>query len=67
MSEQEKKRQRIYDLFNVETKPKFLSTVYKPKKKKKFLQKKNLLRKKRSGGLIKNQTKKDKNKQKKTS
>ena len=40
MSEQEKKRQRIYDLLNAETKPKFfLSTVYKAKKK--FLQKKS--------------------------
>ena len=34
MNEQEKKRQRIYDLFNVKTTPKFLSTVYKANKKK---------------------------------
>ena len=33
MSEQEKKRQRIYDLLNAEIKPKFLSPVYKAKKK----------------------------------
>ena len=28
-----KKRQRIYDLLNAKTKPKFLSAVYKAKKK----------------------------------
>ena len=28
MSEQEKKRQRIYDLFSAETKPKFLYLLY---------------------------------------
>ena len=28
MSEQEKKRQRIYDLFNAETKPKFFDLPY---------------------------------------
>ena len=34
MNEQEKKRQRIYDLLNVESKPKFfLSTVYKSETK----------------------------------
>ena len=52
MSEQEKKRQRIYDLLNIETKTKFLlSTVYKAKKK--FLQKKSFSRKMGSGGLNK--------------
>ena len=54
MCEQEKKRRRIYDLLNAETKPKnseitglSLSTVYKAKKKKKKkkLQKKSFLRK----------------------
>ena len=39
MSEQEEKRQRIYDLFNAETKPKFLCLPY-TKKWKHFLQKK---------------------------
>ena len=29
MSEQEKKRQRIYDLHNVKTKPKFLGLPYR--------------------------------------
>ena len=39
MSEQKKKQQRIYDLLNTKTKPKFsLSTVYKAKKN--FLNKK---------------------------
>ena len=33
MSKEEKKRQSIYDLLNAETKPKFLSPVYKAKKK----------------------------------
>ena len=39
MSEQEKKQQRIYDLLNCKTKPKFLC-----------LQKKTFLRKRESGG-----------------
>ena len=59
MSEQEKKRQRIYELLNAETKPKkiseiigvSLSTVYKAKKN--FSQKKSFLRKSGSGGLNK--------------
>ena len=52
MSEQEKKRQRIYDLLNTETKLKFLCLPYtKQKKKKKKLQKKSFLRK-LDGGRI---------------
>ena len=39
MSEQEKKRQRIYDLFNAETTLKFLSLPY-TKQRNIFLQKK---------------------------
>ena len=50
MSEQEKKRQRIYDLLNAETNAKvYLSTVYKGKKN--ILQKNIFLRKRVSGGL----------------
>ena len=37
MSEQEKKRQKNYDLFNSETKLKFLCQPYTKQKKKKFL------------------------------
>ena len=33
MSEQEKKRQRIYDLLNAETKPKFLCLPYTKQRK----------------------------------
>ena len=39
MNEQEKKQQRIYDLFNTKTKPKFLLLPW-TKQKKIFLQKK---------------------------
>ena len=41
MSEQEKKLQRIYDLLNDETKPKFLYLLYTKQKKKKKKKKKN--------------------------
>ena len=51
MSEQGKKRQRIYDLLNAETKPKFLCLSFTKRRKK--LQKKSVLRKRRSGGLNK--------------
>ena len=34
MSEQEKKRQRVYDLLNAETKPKFLCLPYTKQRKK---------------------------------
>ena len=40
MSEQEKKRQRIYDLLNAETKLKFLCLLYTKQKKKKNFPKK---------------------------
>ena len=49
MSEQAKKRQRIYDLLNTETKEKFLCLP--------FLQKKSFLRKRCDGGLNKKETK----------
>ena len=49
MSEQEKKRQGIYNLLNAKTKPKFLVLPYT--KQRKNLQKKSFLRKRRSGGL----------------
>ena len=39
MSEQEKKRRRIYDLVNAETKPKFLCLTY-TEQRKKFTEKK---------------------------
>ena len=51
MSEQEKKQQRIYDLLNAETKPKFLCQLY-TEQRKNFLQKKSFLRKKGSGGEL---------------
>ena len=51
MSEQEKKRQRIYDLLNAETKPKFLCLLYT--KQRKNLTEIVFLRKKGSGGLHK--------------
>ena len=54
MCEQEKKRQRIYDLLPAETNPKFLCLPY-TKQRKKILQKKELLRKTGSGGLNKNE------------
>ena len=49
MSGQEKKRQRIYDLIDAETKPKFLCLP----KQRKSLQKKSFLRKSGCGGLNK--------------
>ena len=53
MSQQEEKRQRIYDLLNVETNPKYsLSIVYKARTFF-FFTEKELLRKRESGGLIK--------------
>ena len=51
MSEQEKIQQKIYDLFNTETKPKLLCLLYT--KQRNFLTEKELLRKRRSGGLNK--------------
>ena len=56
MSEQEKKQQRIYDLFNAEAKLKFLCLPY-TKLREIFLQKKTFLRKIGCEGLNK-QTKK---------
>ena len=41
MNEQEKKRQRIYDLLNVETKPKYLSPPYTKQRNIFFLPKNN--------------------------
>ena len=49
MSEQEKKQQRIYDLLDAETKPKFICLPY-TKTKKKISLKKRFLRKWRWGG-----------------
>ena len=54
MSEQEKKRQRIYDFLNAETKQKFLCLPY-IKQRKKNLLKKSFLRKRGSEGLNKKQ------------
>ena len=48
MCEQKKKRQRIYDLLNAKTKPKFICLTY-TKQKKNFYRKKSFLRKRRSG------------------
>ena len=42
MSEQEKKRQRIYDLLNAETQPKFLCLPYK--KQRNFFSEKELFK-----------------------
>ena len=54
MSEQEKKRERIYDLLLAETKPKiFLSTVYKAKKF--FFIKKGFFRKREVEDWTKNE------------
>ena len=61
MTEQEKKRQRTYDLLNAETKPKCFCFVYGRQKlfllytkQRKFLQKKTFLRKRGGcGGLNK--------------
>ena len=50
--DQEKKRQRIYDSLNAETKPKFLRQPYS-KQKKKILLKKSSPRKTGSGGVNK--------------
>ena len=55
MSEQEKKRQRIYGLINTEAKPKFLCLSYT--KQRNFLQKKSFLRKRGIGGLKKTKQK----------
>ena len=57
MSEQEKSRQRIYDLLNDETKPKFLCVPY-TKQRKFFLQKKGFLRERGTEGLNNNSKKK---------
>ena len=51
MSEKEKKRQRIYDLLNAETKPKIFCLSYTMQRKS-FTEKEFFLRK-RSGGLNK--------------
>ena len=48
MSEQEKKRQRIYDLLNAKTKPKFICLLYT--KQTKFFYKTSFLRKRGSEG-----------------
>ena len=50
MSEQEKKRQRIYDLLNAETKPKFLYLPYTKQRKKVFFFIEKELFKERGGG-----------------
>ena len=55
MSGQEKKRQRIYDLLNTATKPKFLGLPYTKQMNPFFLQKKSFLRKRESEGLNKKQ------------
>ena len=52
MSEQEKKSQRIYDLLNAKTKPKFLCLPY-TKQRKNFFTEKELFKEKGSGGLNK--------------
>ena len=52
MSEQEKKRQRIYDLLNAETKSKFLCLLY-TKQKKKIIDKRAL----KGKGEVQNWTK----------
>ena len=57
MSEQEKKRQRIYDLLNAETKPKFLCLPYTKQRKKFFYRKKSFLKKR---GGVEDWTKKGK-------
>ena len=46
MSEQEKKRQIIYDFLNAETEPEFLCLPYSKQRNFFFLQKKSFLRKK---------------------
>ena len=58
MSDQEKKRQRIYDLLNAETKPNFLCLPYK--KQKKFLIEKELFEEKGWEGLDQKKKKKRK-------
>ena len=60
MSDQEKKQQRIYELLNAKTKPKFLCLLYIEERIFFFfffLHKRNFLRKKESGGLKKNNEK----------
>ncbi len=52
MSEQKKKRQKIYDLLDAETKSIFFFVPY-TKQRKKILLKKNFLRRSRSGGVNK--------------
>ena len=56
MSEQENKRQRIYDLLNAETKSKFLCLPY-TKQKKNIYRKNSFLRKGEGVGLSKNEKK----------
>ena len=56
MSEQEKKFQRIYDLLNSETTPKFLCLLY-TKQRKIILQKKSFLRKSGERRIEKKKTK----------
>ena len=55
MSDQEKKRQRIYDLLNAETKKKFLCLPYTNLRRK--IYRKSFLRKKGNVGLNKNEKK----------
>ena len=58
MREQKKKRQRIYDLLNAETKPKSLCIPYtKPRKASFFLLKKSFWRKRESEGVKKTEQK----------
>ena len=49
MSEQERKRQKIYDLLNVKTKPKFLCLPYR-KQRNHFFTEKELF--KENGGVV---------------
>ena len=56
MSEQEKKLQRIYDLLNAETKPKFLCLLYTKQREKKITEE-EFLRKRWSGESNKNEKK----------
>ena len=51
--EQEKKQQRIYDLLNAETRPKYLCPPYTKQRKKSFTEKKSFLRKRETGRLNK--------------
>ena len=54
MNNKKKRQQRIYDLLNAETNPKFLYVLYT---KQKNYRKRAFLRKKSSGGLKKNEKK----------